>query len=167
MGGGLTTLLWLLFNFFFHLKLGEEADLWFSLWNRRQSCMFRSSIHLNRVCIWNAFKPTLFTYLENDNFAIISLEVERPCGRDEAVGLIHHILPKTSDQSQRVQEVNPGHHGFQLGRGKKQQHSVHSLLLRSAHITRWLSHTCSCRCSANGSWFWQPRLHAYCSSVWV
>lgn len=39
-----------------------------------------------------------FLNLENDNFAIIGLEVERPRGGDEAVGLIHHVLPKPSDQ---------------------------------------------------------------------
>lgn len=55
-------------------------------------------------------------YLENDNFAVISLEVERPGGGDEAVGLIHHIIPKASDQSHGVQHVNPGHHGLQLKR---------------------------------------------------
>lgn len=54
------------------------------------------------------------TYLENDHFAIICLEVECPGGSDEAVGLVHHILPKSSDQSQGVQQVNPWHHGLQL-----------------------------------------------------
>lgn len=56
----------------------------------------------------------LLTYLENDHFAIISLEVERPGGSDEAVGLVHHILPKSSDQGQGVQQVNPWYHGLQL-----------------------------------------------------
>lgn len=69
-------------------------------------------------------------YLENDNFAIISLQVERPRGCDEAVGLIHHILPETSDQSQGVQEVNPGHHGLQLrgGEGGKPTLSTLSII---------------------------------------
>lgn len=55
-------------------------------------------------------------YLENDNFSIIRLEIEGPGGCDEAVGLTHYIIPKTSNQSQRVQEMNPGHHGIQLGK---------------------------------------------------
>lgn len=29
----------------------------------------------------------------------------------------------------------------------------------------WQTQTCSCRRSANGSWLWQPRLHANCSSL--
>lgn len=29
-----------------------------------------------------------------------------------------------------------------------------------------LTPTCSCRRSANGSWLWQPRLQANCSSLW-
>lgn len=53
-------------------------------------------------------------YLENDNLAIVGLEVERPGGSDPAVGLAHHILPQPSDQSHGVQQVNLWHHGVQL-----------------------------------------------------
>lgn len=58
------------------------------------------------------------SHLKDDNFAIISLEVECPCGSDEAVGLTHDILPKPSDQSQGVQQVYPRHHGLQLEKRK-------------------------------------------------
>lgn len=30
------------------------------------------------------------------------------------MGLTHYIIPKSSDQSQGVQQVNPRHHGLQL-----------------------------------------------------
>lgn len=59
-------------------------------------------------------------YLENDNFSIIRLEIESPGRSDEAVGLTHYIIPKTSNQSQRVQEMNPGHQGIQLWTKKRE-----------------------------------------------
>lgn len=54
--------------------------------------------------------------LKNDNFAIISLKVKCPRRGDEAVGLVHYILPETSDQCQWVKQVHPGHHSLQLER---------------------------------------------------
>lgn len=54
------------------------------------------------------------SYLKNDNFAIISLKVECPRGSDEAVCLAHYIIPKSSDQCEGVQQVNPRHHCLQL-----------------------------------------------------
>lgn len=47
-----------------------------------------SNMHLYEISI--AFS---LAYLKNDNLAIISLQVERPRGGDQAVGLVHYILP--------------------------------------------------------------------------
>lgn len=69
----------------------------------------------------SAHLALVMRYLENDNFSIIRLEIESPGGSDEAVGLTHYIIPKTSNQSQRVQEMNPGHHGIQLWKKKKRR----------------------------------------------
>lgn len=70
-----------------------------------------------------------FTYLANDDFAIISLEVKSPCGSDEAVGLTHYIIPETSDQSQWVQKVNLRHHALQLGE-KTNKHIEQRIILK-------------------------------------
>lgn len=71
-----------------------------------------------------------FTYLANDDFAIISLEVKSPCGSDEAVGLTHYIIPETSDQSQWVQKVNLRHHALQLGEKKTNKHIEQRIVLK-------------------------------------
>lgn len=44
------------------------------------------------------------------------------------MGLTHYILPEPSDQSQWVQQVNPGHHGLQLG--KKMRNTEFTVLNR-------------------------------------
>lgn len=60
-------------------------------------------------------------YLENDYFAIICLEIKCPGWCDKAVGLAHHTFPKTSHQSQRVQEMDSGHHSQQLCTPNKEE----------------------------------------------
>lgn len=97
------------------------------------------------VCIHNVkldhlvFLPCRVPYLENDNFAIISLEVECPRGRDEAVGLTHYILPEPSNQSQGVQQVNPGHHSLQLKKQTQAQLSPLFFTERCVYSYRPLS----------------------------
>lgn len=131
---GLTALLRFLFNIFFQFKLGEELDFRFSLLNIGQIFIYLFfpshfaplHLHITRVkCVilhlvdYGVGFLLLVLYLENDDFAIISLEVKSPCGSDEAMGLTHYIIPETSDQSQRVQKVNPRHHALQLGENKQ------------------------------------------------
>lgn len=95
-----------------------------------------------------------FEYLKDNNFPVISLEVERPCGSDEAVGLTHDVVPKSSDQSQRVQHVYSGQHRFQLQKNKQTKNSHSNLLyIMYMHLSNCciVIHTWSWRCSANGS----------------
>lgn len=76
----------------------------------------------------------LVQYLENDNFAIISLQVEGPRGGDKAVGLTHYIIPKPSDQSQGVEQVNPGHHGLQLQRQERHtEFTLYNCVIHTDH----------------------------------
>ncbi len=79
--------------------------------------------------------PTYFTikgqntssshYLENDYSPIICLEVKCPGWGDEAVSLVHHVFTETPHQSQRVKEMDSGHHGQQLPT-KTNKHAVSS-----------------------------------------
>lgn len=85
----LTAFLCIFLNIFFQLKLSEKLNLRFSLLNTRQNS--RKCL----LCSYMKFQELFFplAYLKNNNLAIISLQVECPGGGDEAVGLVHYILP--------------------------------------------------------------------------
>lgn len=155
----LTAFLWVFFGILSQLKRREKIDLRFSLGNRTQHTD-KSPMHTSRT--GQQFFPCI-------------PGKSQPC---------HHLLggrmsrrkwsscgPGSSHPPITLWPESWGTAGESLASWhptgeKKQILRIRFLffLLQQSTICRETLQTCSWRCTANGSWFWHPRLHAYCVS---